>query len=114
MDLSKGAKTAEKPLYRYMSQKEADAVQNTGKLRGGNPGDTYWTDSRFKSASKAQDRLSLPNKPEVRMEFEIKNNPSIQNNGTKVKPNYGGRGGGKEYMSQNPVEVEVINVQPIR
>ena len=102
----------EKPLYRNMSKAEAEAVKKTGLLRGGNEGETYWTDSRFRNAAKAQDRLSLPNKPEVQMEFNIKNNPTLQRNGTRVTPDNGGKGGGKEYMSTDSVKVEVINVQP--
>ena len=103
-----------KPLYRNMSKAEAEAVQQTGKLRGGKEGDTFFTDSRFRSADTAQDRLSLPNRPEVQMEFRIKNSPSMTRNGTRVDPEAGGRGGGREYMTTNPVEVEIINVQPYR
>ncbi|MBI4511331.1 MAG: Hint domain-containing protein, partial [Deltaproteobacteria bacterium] len=103
-----------KPLYRSMSQAEADAVRETGVLRGGRPGETYWTDSRFRSADRAQDRLSLPNRPEVQMEFRLKSSPAMSRDGTRVAPDYGGRGGGREYMSTDPVEVEIINVQPYR
>lgn len=92
-----------------MSKTDAEAVQQTGKLRGGREGET---DSRFRSADTAQDRLSLPNRPEVQMGFQIKNNPSMMRNGTRVDPAYGERGGGREYMTTNPVEVEIINVQP--
>jgi len=81
-------------------------------LRGGNPGETFFTDSRFRSAGAAQDRLSLPNKPEVQMEFRIRNTPHMQRNGTRISPSHGGRGGGKEYMTTDPVEVDIINVQP--
>ena len=95
-----------------MSRAEADAVRKTGMLRGGRPGETYWTDSRFRSAERAQDRLSLPERPEVQMEFRLKGAPVLTRNGTRVAPDYGGRGGGREYMSTKPVEVEVINVQP--
>lgn len=95
-----------------MSRAEADAVRKTGVLRGGRPGETYWTDSRFRSAENAQDRLSLPERPEVQMEFRLKGSPALERNGTRVTPKYGGRGGGREYMSTEHVEVEIINVQP--
>ncbi len=111
--LSKIANSA-KPLYRSMSRAEADAVLETGKLRGGWEGETYFTDSRFGSADKAQDRLSLPSRPEVQMEFRIKNNPSMVRDGARVDPANGGGGGGREYMTTDPVEVEVINVQSYR
>jgi RHS repeat-associated protein len=103
---------AAKPLYRNMSAAEAQAVRETGLLRGGRPGETYWTDSRFRSAATAQDRLSLPGKPEVQMEFQLKNSPLLERPGTRVDAKYGGPGGGREYMSLDQVEVEVVNVQP--
>ncbi len=97
-----------------VSKAESAAVRETGKLRGGNPGETFFTDSRFRSADRAQDRLSLPNRPEVQMEFRLKNDLSLERGGTRVDPANGGRGGGREYMTRNPVEVEIINVQPYR
>jgi RHS repeat-associated protein len=103
---------AEKAFYRSMSKAEADAVKESGLLRGGRKGGTYFTDSRFKSGIKAKDRLSLPERPEVQMEFQIKNNPTMNVNGTRVTPKYGGSGGGREYMTTDPVQVEIKNVQP--
>ncbi|WP_420209289.1 SpvB/TcaC N-terminal domain-containing protein [Candidatus Electronema sp. JC] len=101
-----------KTFYRSMSKAEALDIQKTGKLRGGKSGETFFTDSRFRSGDKAKDRLSLQERPEVQMEFQIKNNPSPTRNGTRVTPDYGGRGGGKEFMTTDPVEVEIINIQP--
>lgn len=112
-DVVKAADSA-KPLYRSMSRAEAEAVRNTGKLRGGREGETFYTDSRFGSAKKAQDRLSLDQLPEVQMEFRLRSNPNSVRNGTKVRPANNGRGGGKEYSSMDPVEVEITNVQPYR
>lgn len=111
--LSPAATSSGKPLYRYMSQAEANAVRETGLLRGGRSGETFWTDSRFTSAARAENRLSLETKPEVRMEFRLINNPLLERNGTRVQSANGGAGGGREYMSLNPVGVEVINVQPL-
>ena len=112
-DVAKAADSA-KPLYRSMSRAEAEAVRNTGKLRGGREGETFFTDSRFGSAKRAQDRLSLDQLPEVQMEFRLRSNPNSVRNGTKVRPANNGRGGGKEYSSMDPVEVEITNVQPYR
>ena len=95
-----------------MSQAEANSVKRSGLLRGGRPGETYWTDSRFTSAARARNGLSLPDTPDVRMEFRLRNEPSLSRAGTRVTPRYGGGGGGREYMSIQPVAVEVINVQP--
>ncbi len=46
------------------------------------------------------------------MEFQLRSSPKLQRNGTRIQADYGGRGGGREYMSLDPVEVDVINVQP--
>ncbi|MEW6039323.1 MAG: PKD domain-containing protein [Pseudomonadota bacterium] len=99
-------------FFRSMSSAEAEAVKNGGVLRGGRPGETFFTDQRIRSGATAQDRLSLPNRPEVQMEFRIRNNPVLNRAGTRVKPDFGGRGGGREFSTFDPVEVEIINVQP--
>ena len=95
-----------------MSKAEAKAVQQTGKLRGGNLGESFFTDSRFRSAKRAQDRLSLLQRLGVQMEFQITNNPTSVRNGTRVRPDYGGRGGEREFMTTDSVGVEIINIQP--
>ncbi|AIT10850.1 hypothetical protein LSS_21215 [Leptospira santarosai serovar Shermani str. LT 821] len=40
-------------------------------LRGGRGGETYFTKDLYKSGAKAQERLSLENKPTHRVEFEV-------------------------------------------
>ncbi|MEL4106278.1 hypothetical protein AAFA46_05475 [Oscillospiraceae bacterium WX1] len=102
-----------KPLYRAMSEPELNAVKETGYLRGGRDGSTYFTDSYYKSANNAQNRLSLPNKPEYIMEFKITNNPTVYG-GNTVNPAFGGSGGGREYFSNNPVQVNIVNYQKMR
>lgn len=96
-----------------MSRSEAEAVRETGRLRGGWPGETYWTDEVYTSAEHAQQRLALSERPEVRMEFRIRNNPRLEIDAGRVEPAHGREGEGREYMSEDPVEVEVIDVQPI-
>ncbi len=103
---------SEKSFFRSMSKAELNAVKESGKLRGGRTGETFFTDSRFRTSVKAQKRLALPQEPEVQVEFRIKNTPKLERNGTRVQPAYNQRGGGKEFMTFDPVEVEVINVQP--
>jgi len=39
---------------------------------------------------------------------------SIPEDITRVNPDNGGRGGGREYMTGDAVEVEIVNVQPYR
>ncbi len=97
-----------KPLYRVMTEAELNAVKETGRLRGGWEGETYFTDSYYKNADNAQNRLSLKNKPQYILEFKIINNPKVAG-GSRVEPTYGGTGGGREYVTTDPVEVKIIN-----
>ena len=64
----------------------------------------------YKNASTAKSRLSLPEKPKYIMEFEIENNPKILG-GTRVEPNFGELGGGREYFTNDLVKVKIINYQ---
>jgi RHS repeat-associated protein len=105
-------KTGSKSYYRSMSRAEVKAVKETGMLRGGKFGKTYFTDSRYKTANKAQRRLSLQSRPEVQMEFHVTNNPRMSLNGTKVEPDFDQPGLGKEFRTTDPVHVEIKNVQP--
>jgi RHS repeat-associated protein len=100
--------------FRYMSLGELQAIQETNLLRGGWPGETYFTKDLYKSATKAQYRLALPNPPTFRVEFKILNNPTLLRNGTKVTPANGMIGGGSEFMTLDKVKVELINWQPLR
>jgi hypothetical protein len=99
--------------FRYMTEGELKAIQKKGMLRGGRPGETFFTKDLYKSATKAQNRLALPNTPTLRAEFEILNKPSLLRNGTKVLPANGMMGGGAEFMTVDPVWVRLINWQPI-
>jgi len=100
--------------FRYMSQAELKAIQETGYLRGGLSGETYFTKDLYKSAAKAQSRLSLGSSPALRVEFEILNNPTLLRNGTKVLPANGMIGRGAEFMTTDLVKVRLINWQPFR
>jgi hypothetical protein len=55
-----------------MSWAEAEAVERTGFLRGGIPGEVYWTDDLYESSAEAMRHLALANLPEVRMRFRIR------------------------------------------
>ncbi|MCC6641240.1 MAG: hypothetical protein IT386_08785, partial [Deltaproteobacteria bacterium] len=104
---------------RAVSQAELDAIKNTGFLRGGissadNP--TFFTQGAFSSATKAQRRLGLTGGlRDFRVDFRITNNPSISGP-TRVNPLPGrpGTGGGIELSSPDPVEIELLNVAPLR
>jgi len=100
--------------YRYVSEGEIKAIQETGMLRGGNPGETFFTKDLFKTSTKAQQRLSLQGAPTHRIEFDVINNPTMQRNGTKVDSLFGQPGKGAEFMTIDPVRVNLINVQPLQ
>lgn len=100
--------------FRYMTEGELKAIQQSGMLRGGNPGKTYFTKDLYKSGAHAQQRLSLPTTPTLRVEFEILNNPTMKLNGSKVLPDFGMPGKGAEFMTTNPVRVKLINWQPLK
>ena len=93
-----------------MSRTEAEAVLSSGKLRGGRPGRTYWTEDRYESAGEAKRRLALATLPEVRMQFTITNSPHPRRAGDVVEPAGDEPGGGTEWMALEAVEVEVIAV----
>lgn len=106
----------EKIYYRYMSRREADAVEKTGMLRGGRGAgveETYWTDGLYGSAREAKARLSLGRPPEVRVAFTIRNTPRLLEEGAQVEPDEGEPGGGTEWSTLDAVEVEVIAYEDI-
>ena len=99
--------------FRYVTQGEIKAIRETGYLRGGNIGETYFTKDLYKSASKAQQRLSLKFPPTHRIEFEVLNSPTMKLSGTKVLPQYNMPGKGAEFMTKDPVKVNLINWQSL-
>ncbi|EMY03511.1 RHS repeat-associated core domain protein [Leptospira interrogans str. 2002000626] len=100
--------------YRYVTKGEVQAIKDTGMLRGGREGETYFTKDLYKSGAKAQERLSLDKKPTHRVEFEISGKPNYEKYGSKVDPLYGQPGKGSEFMTTDPVKVKLINVQPLK
>lgn len=103
--------TTGKGFYRYMSW--AEAIRATGFLRGKRPGETYWTDEWYESAEEAKQLLALKVRPGVRIEFRILNESELLRDGDRVEPGEDEPGGGTEWMTLEPVEVEVIEVEPL-
>lgn len=95
---------------RYMSREELKVVKDTGMLRGGRTGDTYWTIAEYSDPKRAVQRLSLDRKPEVRLDFDMLNQPKIEGPSI-VKPTAGTKGGGIEFSSSDPVHVKINNVK---
>ena len=77
-------------------------------------GETFFTKDVFRSGLKAQQRLALPSTPTLRVKFGILNNPTLLRNGTKVQSAFGMPSRGAEFMTTNPVRVNLINWQPLR
>ena len=108
-----GPSSGGQSFYRYMVPAELEAVRETGLLRGGRPGETFWTNESFTTAAEAQDKLALPSPPELRVRFIILNVPTLTREGSLVEPAYGGAGGGREWASFDQIQVEILDVQPL-
>lgn len=100
--------------YRYMSEAEVNAINETGLLRGGISGETYFTTDFYRTGAKAKKRLSLYKTPTQRVEFVILNKPKMEIKGTKVTPANGQPGKGTEFMTNDPVKVKITNNQLLR
>lgn len=100
-----------KVFYRYVGGREVAAIRETGMLRGGRPRRTFWTEDAYGTAAEAKARLALGEPPPAfRVAFTIRNEPEISRRGDRVLPAAGEPGGGTEWMSEEKVEVEVIDV----
>lgn len=62
-------------VQRAMSRAELEATQATGLLRGGRDGTHYVSDAVNSTATRAQQRLALPTRPEVRVTLEVPSGP---------------------------------------
>ena len=101
-------------FYRYVSRTEVEAIGETGMLRGGRPGRTYWTEEFYETAAEAKAKLALAEPaPAARVAFRIRNRPNVRRRGDVVLPAAGEPGGGTEWMSTEPVEVEVISIDAL-
>ena len=105
---------ADQTFSRFMSKAELRAVQETGKLRGGRLGETYFTVNRYRTVRSAMRYLSLPNPPEVRLDFKILNK-QLRIYGPRVaEPKYGQPGGGTELWVDVKDSDEAVLVRIIR
>jgi len=105
---------ADQTFSRFMSKAELRAVQETGKLRGGRPGETYFTVNRYRTVRSAMRYLSLPKPPEVRLDFKILNK-QLRIYGPRVaEPKYGQPGGGTELWVDVKDSDEAVLVRIIR
>ena len=66
-----GVRAGTEVVQRAMSRAELAATRETGLLRGGRDGTHYVSDAVNSSATRAQERLALPVRPEVRVTLEV-------------------------------------------
>ena len=102
---------------RYIGEGELPAIEQTGLLRGGWPGETYFTTDYYTTQSQSTQRLALYQAPEYQIEFEILNQPHIIGP-ERVAPQWyktGFRGGwGIQYRTNDVVQVRVIKVYQLK
>lgn len=93
-----------------MSRAELAATESSGLLRGGRGGTHYASDAVNSSAGRAQQRLALPQTPEVRVTLEV---PAGRFSGpTRVAPANNMPGGGLERTATGNVPVQILRVDP--
>jgi len=94
---------------RYIGEGELQAIEQTGLLRGGRPGETYFTTDHYVSENSAMQRLALKQGPDYRVEFELLNQPSIVGP-ERVAPSLKlfRWGWGIQYWTSDPVQVRVL------
>ncbi|MSP13295.1 MAG: hypothetical protein EXR62_10110 [Chloroflexi bacterium] len=103
---------------RYVSEGELNSIKETSLLRGGRPGNTYFTADRFSDSGEAMSRLALPTRTQFRVDFEIANAPAIQGP-SRVQPwmkpfRPGFRQGlSMEYWSKDPIKVRLGGYQEL-
>ncbi len=103
---------------RYISEGELQAIQETGLLRGGRPGKTYFTTDKFE-AGEALSRLALKEAPMYRIEFEISSQVRIYGP-QRIRPWFWPRdpgfraGWGIEYWSPDPVHPRLLRIERLK
>jgi RHS repeat-associated protein len=100
-------------VERAMSEKELKVTTDTGLIRGGREGTHYVSDSVNHSAKRAQQRLGLPTRPEVRVQMEVP--AGVFSPSSRVQPFIhpkGGilPGGGMERSASGTIPVRILRV----
>ncbi|AGG89779.1 RHS repeat-associated core domain-containing protein [Rhodanobacter denitrificans] len=99
-------------VQRGMSKAELKATQDSGLVRGGRSGTHYASDAVNSSAGRAQQRLALPTKPEVRVTLEV---PAGRFSApTRVEPNFNMPGGGMERTATGDVPATVVRTDTMQ
>lgn len=102
------AKEGTEVVQRAMSRAELAAIESSGLLRGGRSGTHYVSNAVNSNAGRAQQRLALPQTPEVRVSLEV---PSGRfSPPSRVQPNFNMPGGGMERTASGKVPARVLRV----
>ncbi len=104
-------RTSGEVVQRAMSRAELEATQSTGLLRGGREGPHYVSDAVNSSAGRAQQRLALPQAPEVRATLSVPANTF--SSPTRVQPKFNMPGGGSERTGTGSIPVKVLRVDEL-
>ncbi len=108
--------TSTEVVQRAMSRAELEATRTTGLLRGGRAGTHYVSDSVNSTAGRAQQRLALPNPPEIRVTIEApRGSFSAPSTVAPYKLSNGNilRGGGTERTAVGEVPVKILRVDEL-
>jgi hypothetical protein len=103
-------------VQRAMSKAELEATRSTGLLRGGRDGTHYVSDAVNSTASKAQSRLALPVRPEVRVKLEVpagRFSAPTRVQPLEVAPGKTLPGGGMERSATGQVPARVLTVDEL-
>jgi hypothetical protein len=103
-------------VQRAMSRAELAATQETGLLRGGREGTHYVSDAVNSSATRAQERLALPVRPDVRVTLEVpfgKFSAPTQVQPFDVGPGQVLPGGGMERTATGQIPVVIVRVDAL-
>jgi len=102
------AESGTEVVQRAMSRAELAATESSGLLRGGRSGTHYVSDAVNSTAGRAQQRLALPQRPEVRVTLEV---PSGRfSPPSRVQPNFNMPGGGVERTATGDLPVRILRV----
>lgn len=105
---SLAAKGGTEVVQRAMSRAELAATESSGLLRGGRSGTHYVSDAVNSTAGRAQQRLALPQTPQVRVTLEV---PSGRfSPPSRVQPNFNMPGGGMERTATGDLPVRILRV----
>jgi RHS repeat-associated protein len=102
-------------FQRVMSNAELEATQATGLLRGGREGANFFTNAASLDAKRAQIRLGLDGPlRDVRMTFRITDSSAVVGPQRAAAGMTGTPGGGKEFFTNGPTQVDVLRVDQLR